>query len=53
MILHHYPNSPFAEKIRALFGYKGIAWQSVLQPDIMPKADLQALTGAYRRTPVL
>jgi glutathione S-transferase len=53
MILHHYPNSPFAEKIRALFGYKGIAWQSVLQPDIMPKADLQALTGAYRRIPVL
>jgi glutathione S-transferase len=53
MILHHYTNSPFAEKIRALFGYKGIAWQSVLQPDIMPKADLQALTGAYRRIPVL
>jgi glutathione S-transferase len=53
MILHHYPNSPFAEKIRALFGYKGIAWQSVVQPDIMPKADLQALTGGYRRIPVL
>ncbi len=53
MILHHYPNSPFAEKIRAMFGYKGIAWQSVLQPDIMPKADLQALTGGYRRIPVL
>lgn len=53
MILHHYPNSPFAEKIRALLGYKGVAWQSVVQPDIMPKADLQALTGAYRRIPVL
>ncbi len=53
MILHHYTNSPFAEKIRALFAYKGIAWQSVLQPDIMPKDDLQALTGAYRRIPVL
>jgi glutathione S-transferase len=53
MILHHYPNSPFAEKIRALFGYKGVAWQSVVQPDIMPKADLQALTGGYRRIPVL
>lgn len=53
MILHHYPNSPFAEKIRALLGYKGIAWQSVVQPDIMPKADLQALTGGYRRIPVL
>jgi glutathione S-transferase len=53
MILHHYPNSPFAEKIRAIFGYKGLAWQSVVQPDIMPKADLQALTGGYRRIPVL
>jgi glutathione S-transferase len=53
MILHHYPNSPFAEKIRALLGYKGIPWQSVVQPDIMPKADLQALTGGYRRIPVL
>jgi glutathione S-transferase len=53
MILHHYPNSPFAEKIRALFGFKGVAWQSVVQPDIMPKADLQALTGGYRRIPVL
>ncbi len=53
MILHHYPNSPFAEKIRSLLGYKGIAWQSVAQPDIMPKADLQALTGGYRRIPVL
>ncbi len=53
MILHHYPNSPFAEKIRTIFGYKGLAWQSVVQPDIMPKADLQALTGGYRRIPVL
>ena len=53
MILHHYPNSPFAEKIRAIFGYKGIAWQSCPAPDIMPKPDLQALTGGYRRIPVL
>ncbi len=50
---HHYPTSPFAEKMRTIFGYKGIAWQSVLQPQIMPKDDLQALTGGYRRIPVL
>jgi glutathione S-transferase len=50
---HHYPSSPFAEKIRAIFGYKGIAWKSVHQPMIMPKADLVALTGGYRRIPVL
>ena len=50
---HHYPVSPFAEKIRAIFGYKGLAWKSVMQPQIMPKPDLMALTGGYRRIPVL
>ncbi len=53
MLLHHYPNSPFAEKIRALLGYKGIAWTSVVQPVIMPKPDMQTLTGGYRRIPIL
>ena len=52
-VLHHYPNSPFAEKIRAIFGYKNLDWCSVIAPDIMPKPDLQALTGGYRRVPVL
>lgn len=50
---HHYPNSPFAEKMRAIFGYKNIAWKSVMQPMVMPKPDMQALTGGYRRIPVL
>jgi glutathione S-transferase len=50
---HHYPNSPFAEKMRAIFGYKNIAWKSVMQPMVMPKPDLQALTGGYRRIPIL
>jgi len=53
LILHHYPASPFAEKIRAIFGYKGLAWRSVVIPVIMPKPDLTALTGGYRKTPVL
>lgn len=52
-ILHHYPVSPFAEKIRTMLGYKKLAWQSVLIPIIMPKADVVALTGGYRRTPIL
>lgn len=52
-ILHHYPVSPFAEKIRAILGYKKLSWQSVTIPLIMPKPDLIALTGGYRRTPVL
>lgn len=53
LILHHYPASPFAEKIRLILGYKQLPWQSVLIPTIMPKPDLTALTGGYRRTPVL
>lgn len=53
MILHHYPTSPFAEKIRLIFGYKNIAWQSVHIPMVMPKLDLMPLTGGYRKTPVL
>lgn len=52
-ILHHYPMSPFSEKIRLIFGYKQLAWHSVTIPAIMPKPDLMALTGGYRRTPVM
>ncbi|MHB1125048.1 MAG: glutathione S-transferase family protein [Ramlibacter sp.] len=53
LILHHYPMSPFAEKIRLALGYKRLAWRSVIIPAVMPKPDLVALTGGYRRTPVL
>ena len=53
LILHHYPNSPFAEKIRLVLGYKKLPWKSVFIPMIMPKPDLTALTGGYRKTPVL
>jgi glutathione S-transferase len=53
LILHHYPTSPFAEKIRLILGFKKLAWQSVFIPMVMPKPDLTALTGGYRKTPVL
>ena len=53
LILHHYPNSPFSEKIRLIFGYKQLAWKSVVIPAIMPKPDVVALTGGYRKTPFL
>ena len=52
LILHHYPNSPFAEKARLLLGFKQLSWHSVLIPPVMPKPDLTALTGGYRKTPV-
>ena len=53
LILHHYPTSPFAEKIRLVLGYKKLAWKSVIIPMIMPKPDVVALTGGYRKTPIL
>ncbi|HEY2675385.1 MAG TPA: glutathione S-transferase family protein [Steroidobacteraceae bacterium] len=53
LILHHYPNSPFAEKIRLIFGFKGLNWSSVIIPNVMPKPDVIALTGGYRKTPIL
>jgi glutathione S-transferase len=53
LVLHHYPTSPFAEKIRLVLGYKKLAWKSVIIPSILPKPDVVALTGGYRRTPVL
>jgi len=52
-ILHHYPASPFSEKIRLLFGFKKLAWQSVIIPSVLPKPDVMALTGGYRKTPIL
>jgi glutathione S-transferase len=53
LILHHYATSPFSEKIRLIMGFKGLAWHSVFIPQIMPKPDVLALTGGYRKTPFL
>lgn len=53
LILHHYPTSPFGEKVRLMLAYKKLAWKSVIIPMIMPKPDVVALTGGYRKTPVL
>ncbi len=53
LILHHFDLSPYAEKVRVMLGIKGLAWASVQIPMVMPKPDLVALTGGYRKTPVL
>jgi glutathione S-transferase len=53
LILHHYPNSPFSEKVRLILGAKGLAWRSVHIPVVMPKPDVVALTGGYRKTPFM
>ncbi len=53
IIFHHYPTSPFSEKVRVAFGIKKLAWRSVEIPNMMPKPDLMPLTGGYRKTPVM
>jgi glutathione S-transferase len=53
IILHHFDSSPFAEKVRLALGLKGLDWFSVEIPMVMPKPALTALTGGYRKTPVM
>jgi glutathione S-transferase len=53
LILHHYPFSTFSEKIRAVLGFKGLAWRSVEIAGLPPRPLLTPLTGGYRRAPVL
>ena len=36
LILHHYPSSPFSEKVRLMLGHKGLAWKSVHIPRTPP-----------------
>lgn len=53
VILHNYPQSPVAEKVRVVLGIKGLNWRSVEIPRLPPKPMVTALTGGYRRTPVM
>jgi glutathione S-transferase len=53
LILHHYEMSPFSEKVRRILAWKRLPWRAVRAPAVMPKPDLVALTGGYRRIPVL
>lgn len=52
MILHHYPMSPFSEKVRLMYGYTGGEWQSVISPEMPPRPIVDPLAGGYRRIPV-
>jgi len=53
IVFHNYPQSPVAEKVRVSFGIKNLAWRDVEIPRLPPKPMLTALTGGYRRTPVM
>lgn len=53
IILHHYPLSPYSEKIRLALGLKDLSWQSVEIPIWTPRPKLTPMTGGYRLTPIL
>ncbi|CAF3287627.1 unnamed protein product [Rotaria socialis] len=53
LILYHYPQSTFAEKVRTAMGLKKLKWFSVITNRIPPRPHLDVLTGGYRRIPVL
>ncbi|KKC33412.1 glutathione S-transferase family protein [Devosia psychrophila] len=53
IILHHYPLSTFSEKARLALGLKGLSYRHVIVPVVSPKPDQVALTGGYRRAPVM
>ncbi len=53
IIFHHYLESPVSEKVRVVFGIKGLQWRSVRIPRVPPRPALTPMTGGYRRTPVM
>ena len=53
VILHHYPLSPFSEKIRLALVLAGFSWNSVEIPVWTPRPKLTPMTRGYRRTPIL
>jgi glutathione S-transferase len=53
IILHHYALSPYSQKLRSLLGYKRFAWRSASVPMVPPRPELSAMTGGFRRIPIL
>ena len=52
MIVYHYDTSPYCEKVRAMLGYTGMRWESVIVREMPPRPELHRLAGGYRRVPV-
>ncbi|MGH8494305.1 MAG: glutathione S-transferase family protein [Moraxellaceae bacterium] len=52
IILHHYPMSPFSQKIRSMLGYAELEWESALTREMPPRPTLEKLAGGYRKIPV-
>lgn len=52
LILHHYPMSPFSEKVRVMLGYTQQPWLSALTREMPPRPLMEQLAGGYRKIPV-
>ena len=52
MILHHYPLSPYSEKIRAMSAFAEYEWSSCITSEAPPRGKLDLLSGGYGRIPV-
>jgi glutathione S-transferase len=52
LILHHYPMSPFSQKVRSMLGYADLPWHSVIHGESPPRPVLKLLAGGYRKIPV-
>ena len=46
IVLHQYAGSPFAEKVRLILGFKGLAWSAVAIPEPMSSILLMMTVAA-------
>lgn len=53
IILHNFQDSPFGAKIRLTLGLKHLSWKWAETELILPKPNLVAITGGYRKSPVM
>lgn len=52
LLLYHYPESPYAEKVRQFLGLCEVPWVSIRVPPMPPRHGLELLVSGYRRIPV-
>lgn len=53
IILFHYPESIYSQRVLWYLQLRGIKYSECIQPSIMPRPDLAELGIAYRRIPIL
>ncbi|KAF2197356.1 glutathione S-transferase [Delitschia confertaspora ATCC 74209] len=53
IVLFHYPFSPYARRVTWYLQLRGIAYAQCIQPPVLPRPDLTALSVSYRRIPLM